>query len=233
MNLREAAATWNTPNTLDFMPPRSPEALERQFAGPRAGRTKVANLREEVDLWMTPMVPNGGRAVSAELVKSKGMTEAGEKRTVGLESQSRHWATPTTSEANGSGMHGTGSIDLRTSVQSWPTPAARDYRGENSEHHLANGSGRLHMDQLPNFVKFVFSPPPRTILAGEQSSMNCHTSPRRLNPAFACWLMGWPWWWTNPAPTSFAKSEMALYRSRMQQHLCCLLDGQELFEEAA
>ena len=35
-------------------------------------------------MWLTPTVPNGGRSVSAELVASKGMTEDGQKRTVGL-----------------------------------------------------------------------------------------------------------------------------------------------------
>ncbi|MDF3822977.1 hypothetical protein P3G55_23990, partial [Leptospira sp. 96542] len=44
--------------------------------------------------WMTPNVPNGGRHVPPELVASKGMTEDGQKRTVGLESQSKYWATP-------------------------------------------------------------------------------------------------------------------------------------------
>lgn len=34
----------------------------------------------------------------------------------------------------------------------WPTPAARDHKGANGPEHLQNGSGRLHLDQLPNFV---------------------------------------------------------------------------------
>lgn len=44
----------------------------------------------------------------------------------------------------------------------------------------------------------------------------------RLNPAFAAWLMGWPWWWTNPALTSCAKSAMASYRSKLLQQLSSL-----------
>jgi site-specific DNA-cytosine methylase len=50
---------------------------------------------------------------------------------------------------------------------------------------------------------------------------------RRLNPAFGCWLMGWPSWWTNPGITSSVKSEMASYRCRLQSHLSSLLGEQE------
>ncbi len=41
-------ASWPTPNTLDGNPPRPKEALEKQFAGARKGRTAPANLREYV-----------------------------------------------------------------------------------------------------------------------------------------------------------------------------------------
>jgi len=40
---------WATPNTLDHMALRSPEALLRQATTTRAGRTAPANLREQVD----------------------------------------------------------------------------------------------------------------------------------------------------------------------------------------
>ncbi len=39
---------WATPNCMDMLPQRSPEALERQFATTRKGRTAPANLREQV-----------------------------------------------------------------------------------------------------------------------------------------------------------------------------------------
>ena len=38
-----------TPNTMDHLPQRSPEALKRQMEGSRKGRTKLANLREAVN----------------------------------------------------------------------------------------------------------------------------------------------------------------------------------------
>ena len=47
---------WATPNSMDHLPPRSKEAMERQFATTRKGRTKPSNLREQVhpDMWPTP-----------------------------------------------------------------------------------------------------------------------------------------------------------------------------------
>ena len=40
---------WATPNTMDYLPQRSPEALQRQAKGSRKGRKRPANLREQVD----------------------------------------------------------------------------------------------------------------------------------------------------------------------------------------
>src|SRR5262245_13512490 len=42
---------------------------------------------------------------------------------------------------------------------SWPTPAARDYKGENSDAHLLVATGRKHLDQLPNFVRQIWPTP--------------------------------------------------------------------------
>lgn len=46
--LQMAARFWATPNTMDYLPQRSPEALIRQAATTRKGRTRPANLREQV-----------------------------------------------------------------------------------------------------------------------------------------------------------------------------------------
>ena len=49
-----------TPNTMDKLPPKSPEALEREARGTRAGRRQPCNLRdwvawqEGMSLWPTP-----------------------------------------------------------------------------------------------------------------------------------------------------------------------------------
>lgn len=54
-----ASQLWATPNTMDYLPQRSPEALRRQAQTSRKGRKRPANLREQVcaetvRLWPTP-----------------------------------------------------------------------------------------------------------------------------------------------------------------------------------
>jgi hypothetical protein len=207
--------------------------------------------------WMTPNVPNGGRHVPPELVASKGMTADGQKRTVGLESQSKywltphgmsgmeaetgkagaggefakqasHWTTPTALERSGQGERNSA---LTLDVKNWPTPAARDSKGTNSEEHVTVIGGRKHMDQLANFV--AYSPLAQATRDGEQSSIDSPKSPRHLNPLFGAWLMGWPSTWVIAEPHALSALETASFRSALQQHLSCLLDGQESLDRAA
>lgn len=44
-------------------------------------------------------------------------------------------------------------------VNAWPTPASRDMKGANGADRLENGTGRLHLDQLPNFVAHIWATP--------------------------------------------------------------------------
>lgn len=50
---------WATPTTMDSLPPKSPEALQREATIARPGRKKPANLRDQVSNmqnWPTPTV---------------------------------------------------------------------------------------------------------------------------------------------------------------------------------
>lgn len=97
---------------------------------------------------------------------------------------------------------------------------------------------------LPAFIEHSpSSPQVRLTRAGETSStpvVSVHgaelsptTRPehvlgrQRLNPAFGCWLMGWPFWWTNPGITNSVKSEMVSYRFALRSHLSSLLGERE------
>lgn len=60
--------------------------------------------------------------------------------------------------------------DLPTAVALWPALATRDYKGTNGPEHLTNGTGRLHLDQLPNYVVHVWSAPRAS--DGEKGSPN-------------------------------------------------------------
>ena len=140
------------------------------------------------------------------------------------------WMTPSVSNSQGTeytrdrGMPGLERLTLTGQAQRWPTPASRDYRTPNSKSLADRGQGTKG-EQLQNFVEHHFSHPVLSTLDGRELSPTARTLPRRLNPAFGCWLMGWPIWWTNPALTSCARSAMVSYRCRLQSHLLSLCGG--------
>lgn len=130
------------------------------------------------------------------------------------------WGTPRASDAEKGGPNqafGSGGKPLPAQAAQWPTPASRDYKGENGPDHLINGTGRLHMDQLPNMVAHGFTlPDPAPMMHGptlsqlrpiwrqlRASLIASHgravwlrlwtgRTKKRLNPLFVEWLMGWP-----------------------------------------
>lgn len=75
---------WTTPQAHDSA--GGDPSRVRRYGTEHGG----ANLADDVTAWYTPVVPNGGRSVSEEVVAAKGSTDTG-KRQVGLESQSRFW----------------------------------------------------------------------------------------------------------------------------------------------
>lgn len=132
------------------------------------------------------------------------------------------WQTPVADDAPDRArrkINSRGEPKISAQAIQWPSPAARDYKGENGADHMKNGTGRLHLDQLPNFVAHCFTPPAqRTWTSGVPSSMwrpisrllfrsaMSSVSPtvrrrwlrkgswrkKRLNPSFVEWLMAWP-----------------------------------------
>ena len=152
------SGSWATPTTMDTLPPKSEKALLREAIEVRPGRSKPGNLRDQVSNmknWLTPTCQEVEH-LDAELTKTG--------RRLSKDGQSSH------------------SLNLADSVKQWPTPAARDYKGANSKEHCeVNGTGRKHMDQLPNAVAHGDKPEP----SGQ------------LSPDWVEWLMGWPIGWTS------------------------------------
>lgn len=120
------------------------------------------------------------------------------------------WPTTTTMDARASGGRDPTKCHAGTSLTdaavrqwpprvspTWPTPAARDFKGANSAEHLAKERG--HHDQLPNAVAmfdqqaFLISRL-RDLMSSSDGSGSSKFDPtsRRLNPRFVEWLMGWP-----------------------------------------
>lgn len=185
---------------------------------------KVLNLEGAAKKWQTPNLPNGGG-------QTRGGARSGELL---LEGQAAKWQAPSASEWGGTpeqhlerkrkakagakmGLCVTG---LHNQVQKWSTPAARDYRTPNSAASQAKRAGNENRtQQLANQVVHEFSHPAPTTSDGPTSSPPPPSSPRRLNPAFVCWLMGAPRWWTRPESTSCDALGMDAFHSRLQQLL--------------
>jgi len=66
---------WATPNTMDYLPPRSAAGTKKFMEGHRKGRTKPSNLREQVDpetMKMYPTPRSSGQEDAETLIKRKG-----------------------------------------------------------------------------------------------------------------------------------------------------------------
>jgi len=149
-------------------------------ASDRSGRQTnsggQAHLDVQANRWTTPDVCSGARDMSK--IDPEAQKRANTKRTTGLP----------------------------TEAQNWPTPAARDAKGENSlEHCTVTGGGEKAHGSTEQLCVPLFAPGPadpawpRIIqqwphlapaLAGESGSA-------RLNPCFVEFLMGWPIFWTH------------------------------------
>ena len=160
-----------------------------------------------------------------EREKAKGIN--GNGFGLGLGAAASMWPTPKALQDT-KGDTGPQSIQRRTEqgkqvalahvARTWPTPAGRDYKGENSKPFQERGGGSKG-EQLPNFVAFLFTHPhqkrpthgvpssmwrpiSRRLFRSAMSNVSQTTLRRwlrggswrtqRLNPWFVEWLMGWP-----------------------------------------
>lgn len=116
-----------------------------------------------------------------------------------LTGATRNWPTPRTLSGGGEsaerkqelGRTLSGGGDLQSASENWQTPNARDWKSE-------TGSENNTHDKTPNLSRQVYRLlPAPTIPDGEPSSQSAPTCPRRLNPQFVEWLMGFPIGWTE------------------------------------
>ena len=92
--------TWATPNTMDYLPQRSEEALARQATTQRKGRTRPANLREQVNpiavaIYQEPKSWPTVRVSSANGASQKELQAGNPKRRLEVEVLLNPWPTPT------------------------------------------------------------------------------------------------------------------------------------------
>lgn len=156
-----------------------------------------------VRLWQTP---------AADSLRSRGGDRVDE---MGLDQQARlFWPTPTEDNANNNGgpsrSRPEGFADLTVAVNRWPSMRTTGLDGGSNSREAAEQ---------------IFSRPVPEIPDGQPCSPNVPGSRRRLNPAFAAWLMGMPWWWTSTVRISSARLEMELWRSQLASRLRFLVGG--------
>lgn len=160
LDLQDQAEYWATPQAHDTAA-GNPSRVGR-YGTKHGGR----NLTDDVMMWMTPNVPNGGRSLSEHVTLARGKDENGIKRQVELGNQVKFWPTPPgrdwksgeaseetagknsrplneaalrwpTPDANeASYSNGKFGMNLREKAATWPTPTAKD-DGKSPEAHLA------------------------------------------------------------------------------------------------
>lgn len=224
--LARDATNWPTPDALAMNDGTSPEAWEAFKAREKAkginGNGHGETLAMAAKTWPTPRTPTGG-GESAERKKELGREKAGGGD---LQAAAQMWNTPNLPNGGQKTRSGKRSGELllegqAPAVTTWATPRAHDMK-DGAASGEAPTNGYLSR-QAPRFSR------PAPVIGKHGSELSPTTRLRsfapRLNPAFVCWMMGWPWWWTNPARINFAAEAMESYRSKLHTRLSNLLEG--------
>ncbi len=201
-DLQTTAQLWATPRAGKVTAERAEHWSKRQAKG----GVSTPPLAMQAALWPTPRPAEADHAGRRKIMTSS---------MVGLVETATLWPTPMAGTETRSAQ---GGIQLKQTASRWPTPAERDWKGPNGAEHLANGSGRKHLDQLPNFVRHCSPPAPAPSTPGGKSSRTT----RRLNPRFVEWLMGWPLGWSEIG-CALPATEWSRWRRAMHSSLCALL----------
>ena len=193
--------SWATPNTMDHMAERSPEAMERQFATHRKGRTRPSNLREQVN-WPTARTSDAeGGPIKTELSdqgfrsrRHKSDQWFGAKLRDAVETY-ENWPTPRATKMEGSTSKDYGNCLLETVKENWPTPTSRDWKGSYKPESMIRKDGKSRMDALPQMAEYDPT-------SGRQDPTYPNTSGKnpvslKLNPNWVEQLMGLPVGWTQ------------------------------------
>jgi hypothetical protein len=193
---------WATPNTMDYLPPRSAAGTKKLMEGHRKGRTKPSNLREQVDpetMRMYPTPRSSGQEDAETLIKRKGEKAAAQHNltanvqmfpTPSASCQMDVVAPPETVKKNSSGWSvtrvGTGTKfgaklnDVvnkiyNTDKNQIPTPTAHDSKN----------------------VTFPISQKGKSTVVGNMLKNEIPKPGGKLNPTFVEFLMGFPENWTK------------------------------------
>ena len=163
-----------TPNTMDALPPKTPEALEREMTVSRPGRKQPCNLRDWVavqegqSLWPTP--------TALDYAKER-------MRSSQQKSGTRH------------------SVDLPSAVRLWPTPRANEYKDtlQSVPPSRQADPGKCNLTQAVAMQKLSTTPcaaDAQGTTGGKSWAVRTDIA-GQLNPTWVEWLMGFPPGWTD------------------------------------
>jgi hypothetical protein len=181
---------------------------------------KVPQLSVEAAQWQTPTTNDA---------KNDNPPSQSERNSPPLNVEAANW--PPTPKANDVSPRGAGNRQnpkagnacLAWDAANWPTPRTITGGAESTERKQELGRTDSGGGDLQTVV-LCFSPPAHATTDGPTFSQDGPTSrppsKRRLNPAFAAWLMGWHPLWTN-ASTNFAPSETGWCHYKRQLRSCC------------
>jgi hypothetical protein len=180
---------WATPNTMDYLPPRSAAGTKKLMEGHRKGRTKPSNLREQVDpetmkMYPTPRTgggsrPNGkgGKVLEEEVMIEYGLRERGK-------TLKQMYPTPRASGQEDAetlikrkGEKAAAQHNLTAHMQMFPTPSAQE-AGEKIVETLTSKDGsqlkpneRAYNPKTGKHVQMTLN---RTVQMFPTPSASCH-----------------------------------------------------------
>lgn len=180
---------------------------------PSPGAAVRPNLAALAPCWPTP------RASANENRNTQPCPSHGVTHGKTLAGEACGWSTPIGKDAGKRSGGKRKTADLSTQCELWGTPASRDARFSQPPNDTVPTNGLLSRQVH------------RTGTLGLESSPASPASPlpskRRLNPRFVEWLMGLPFGWLLPDPTSCGQAETELFLYRQRRLLSYWLAAQD------
>ncbi len=142
---------WATPNTMDYLPPRSAAGTKKLMEGHRKGRAKPSNLREQVDpetmkMYPTPTSQDHSRnTVPPSIGKTRGMDLSMRVVADEIQKQKKMYPTPN-------------ARDWKDSVNKVP-PSVGKTRGHSLGQRIAADQVRMYPTPSASCQMDVVAPP--------------------------------------------------------------------------
>jgi hypothetical protein len=198
----------------------APHGMAGMDTSSHLGAGRIPLVAQASQLWITPRA--SGNTPGSARRQERGPSP-------GLDSQADQWATP-------NALSGTGYLS-GSNRDTWRPTLEGQAQGKAATLHSprpARATGRRGPWSSPEarISRLRF----RGWIAWRSPAWLRRWKARRakrLNPAFVCWLMGWPWFWTHPGLTSSgpAATAFTLWLLASRSALSGLLSASERCRE--